>query len=112
MTFHASKFLPINPFDPETLLSLASDLRDFQKTGDPVGVDRGSSPVISNWSRTLLPHSAIIGSLNHDTVLQPLFALTEDRSWALLSQGWYRLEDHAETFVSNGRRIRSQSQIT
>ncbi len=101
-----SNFRQITPFDPETLFSLANDLREFQKTGHPTGTGLPAAPVISNWSRTLLPHPAIIGSLNHETVLQPVFAITDDRSWALLSSGWIRLNGHVDENLSIGRQSR------
>lgn len=106
MNIHVSKFQPINPFDPETLLSLASDLKSFRRTGHPVGIKEHAAPVISSWSRTLLPHPAVIGSLNHETILRPIFAMTEDQSWALLNSGWHRLEDHVEKHFSTDHRIR------
>ncbi|MGX1496684.1 hypothetical protein ACSSV1_001720 [Labrenzia sp. MBR-25] len=101
-----SNFWHITPFDPETLFSLAKDLRAFQRVGHPTGTDLPAAPVISNWSRTLLPHPAIIGSLNHITVLQPVFAITDDRSWALVSSGWTRLDEHVDESLSIGRQPR------
>jgi hypothetical protein len=93
-------------FSPETLRSLAQDLTAFRKNAQMSGQNTSTVPLVSDWSKTLLPFPAIIGSTNSKSILEPAFAFTEDNSMALLPGGWFRLEGHVDTYLTPDLRIR------
>ncbi|WP_346897551.1 hypothetical protein [uncultured Roseibium sp.] len=105
MTF-SPRFSPLSvSFEPETFLSLAREIQALRSTGRPSGSNRLTSPIVTDWSKTLLPFPAIIGSLGATPVLEPVFAFSDDNSCALLSSGWVRLENHVDVHLEGHRPI-------
>ena len=92
-------------YEPETFRSIAQDLQTYRATGHPGRGMPSSAPLIVDWSKTLLPFPGIIGTSGTATVLEPVFAFSDDNSWALLSRGWVRLENHVDDRLDIARRI-------
>lgn len=83
-------------YGPETFRSLAQNLQMYRSIGHPGRKKLPAAPVVVDWSKTLLPFPGLIGTCETATVLEPVFAFSEDNSWALLAQGWVRLESHID----------------
>ncbi|WJS00325.1 hypothetical protein [Roseibium aggregatum] len=92
-------------YEPETFRTIAQDLQTYRATGHPGRERRSTTPLIVDWSKTLLPFPGIIGTSGMATVLEPVFAFSDDNSWALLAQGWVRLENHVDDRLEIARRI-------
>ncbi|MEE4013424.1 hypothetical protein V1T76_15235 [Roseibium sp. FZY0029] len=92
-------------FEPETFLSLAHEIQTLRSTGRPSGSNRLTDHIVTDWSKTLLPFPAIIGSLETTPILEPVFAFSDDNSSALLSSGWVRLENHIDVYLEGRRSI-------
>ncbi|WP_417683973.1 hypothetical protein [Roseibium sp.] len=92
-------------FEPETFRSIALALQMYRKNGLPPLEAPSTAPLIVDWSRTLLPFPGIIGTSETAPILEPVFAFSEDDSWALLSRGWVRLENHVDDRLDTDSRI-------
>ena len=93
-------------FSSETLTVIAQNLTALQSSGKNAGLEQSEFPLVRDWSKTLLPFPAIIGSVDTKSILEPAFAFSEDHSMALLPGGWFRLDGHVDMHLSTGRRIR------
>ncbi|MFN3132435.1 hypothetical protein [Roseibium sp.] len=83
-------------YEPETFRAIAQHLQTYRTTGDPDREKSFTAPLIVDWSKTLLPFPGIIGTSQTATILEPVFAFSEDNSWALLANGWVRLKNHVD----------------
>ncbi|KND18805.1 hypothetical protein ADZ37_13095 [Pannonibacter phragmitetus] len=92
-------------YEPETFWSIAQDLQAYRNTGFPSPGSQSVIPLVVDWSRTLLPFPGIIGSSQAAPILEPVFAFSDDNSWALLARGWVRLENHVDAHLDAIRRI-------
>ncbi|EFO30180.1 hypothetical protein TRICHSKD4_3761 [Roseibium sp. TrichSKD4] len=107
MTFQQPQTATCNlAFSPETLTVIAQNLKALQPNGKNAWLEQSEFPLLRDWSKTLLPFPAIIGSVDTKSILEPAFAFSEDHSMALLPGGWFRLDGHVDMHLSSDWRIR------
>lgn len=89
----------LRPSSPSLKTSSSTEPPDISAVKSPVG-----SPHCG-LEQNAVPFPGIIGISRTDTVLEPVFAFSDDNSWALLAQGRVRLENHIDDRLDTARRV-------